>query len=101
MLQSEVLLEVYLSTDFSAVIDILFHEFKKSTETKKFSNFEQNLKQADQCSKLEGYCLLEQMGMTSTNFHLNQHVKPSMQTIFINKKRVDTERHFIMENYFI
>lgn len=39
MLQREVLLEVYFSIDFAAVIDVLFHVFRKSTETKKFSNF--------------------------------------------------------------
>lgn len=39
MLQSEVLLEVYFSTDSVVVIDVLFHGFRKSTETKKSSNF--------------------------------------------------------------
>lgn len=39
MLQNEVLSEVYFSTDFAAVIDVLFHAFRKSTATKKFSNF--------------------------------------------------------------
>lgn len=39
MLQSEVVLEVYFPTDFAAVKGVLFHGFRKSTETKKFSNF--------------------------------------------------------------
>lgn len=72
MLQNEVLSEVYFSTDFAAVIDVLFHAFRKSTATKKFSNFRTEFETGWselEGSKLEGYCLLEQMGMTTTNFH--------------------------------
>lgn len=39
MLQSAILLAFYFSADSVAVTDFLFHGFRKSTETRKYSNF--------------------------------------------------------------
>lgn len=53
MLQSEVLLEVYFSTDFAAVIDVLFHEFRGVQRLRNSVISEEILKQADQSEKAQ------------------------------------------------
>lgn len=53
MLQSEVLLEVYFSTDFAVVIEVLFHEFRGVQRLRNSVISEEILKQADQSEKAQ------------------------------------------------
>lgn len=92
MLQSAILLVFYFSTDSAAVIDFLFHGFRKSTETKKLNNFRTEFE--TDWSVLKARRMLSRLADGNDLNKLSW--KPVCETKYtanvINKENVDTER---------